>query len=225
MKRFSKIFSLVVLIAVATTTSLAHSGRTDSKGGHYNRKTGVYHYHNGGTTKTTNSTKTTSTSNGVKVTTDASKQVDIKADKNNRLNYEDYYYDKGLKIFIYKLKRDGKIVEGVYNSTTKRWDYVIKDKKTNKLLKFTTLTAYYEYAKKLETAVKTKVEEKQTTTEVKKDESYNLYVNDLKVEDVKVEDNKLYVPITVLKDNLNYEIKWNEELKAFVIVVKEEAKK
>lgn len=25
-----------------------HSGRTDSNGGHYNRKTGVYHFHNGG---------------------------------------------------------------------------------------------------------------------------------------------------------------------------------
>ena len=26
----------------------SHSGRTDSKGGHYNRSTGEYHYHNGG---------------------------------------------------------------------------------------------------------------------------------------------------------------------------------
>ena len=26
-----------------------HSGRTDSKGGHYDRKTGLYHYHNNGT--------------------------------------------------------------------------------------------------------------------------------------------------------------------------------
>ena len=26
----------------------AHSGRTDSRGGHYNRKTGEYHYHGGG---------------------------------------------------------------------------------------------------------------------------------------------------------------------------------
>lgn len=25
----------------------SHSGRTDSDGGHYNHKTGKYHYHNG----------------------------------------------------------------------------------------------------------------------------------------------------------------------------------
>lgn len=25
-----------------------HSGRTDKNGGHYNHKTGEYHYHNGG---------------------------------------------------------------------------------------------------------------------------------------------------------------------------------
>ena len=27
--------------------TLAHSGRTDGKGGHYNRSTGEYHYHHG----------------------------------------------------------------------------------------------------------------------------------------------------------------------------------
>ena len=30
-------------------TASAHSGRTDANGGHYNRTTGEYHYHNGGT--------------------------------------------------------------------------------------------------------------------------------------------------------------------------------
>ena len=38
----------VVLIALITTVASAHSGRTDSSGGHYNRSTGEYHYHNGG---------------------------------------------------------------------------------------------------------------------------------------------------------------------------------
>ena len=32
----------------------SHSGRTDSSGGHYNRKTGTYHYH--GTPKSSTST-------------------------------------------------------------------------------------------------------------------------------------------------------------------------
>lgn len=42
-----KFFSTLTLILVCCTTQ-SHSGRTDSRGGHYNRKTGVYHYHNGG---------------------------------------------------------------------------------------------------------------------------------------------------------------------------------
>lgn len=36
---------LLVLLLVFTTTGSAHSGRTDSKGGHWNSKTGSYHYH------------------------------------------------------------------------------------------------------------------------------------------------------------------------------------
>ena len=46
----SIIFSLyAVLIGVflSSGTAFAHSGGLDSKGGHYNRKTGEYHYHRG----------------------------------------------------------------------------------------------------------------------------------------------------------------------------------
>lgn len=41
--------SLLIFFSVALlpTISMAHSGRTDSKGGHYNRSTGEYHYHHG----------------------------------------------------------------------------------------------------------------------------------------------------------------------------------
>lgn len=39
----------------------SHSGRTDSSGGHYNRKTGKYHYH--GTPKSSTSTYSSTTSN------------------------------------------------------------------------------------------------------------------------------------------------------------------
>lgn len=43
---------VVTAIAFATVNSAsAHSGGTDSNGGHYNRKTGEYHYHNGGKSK------------------------------------------------------------------------------------------------------------------------------------------------------------------------------
>ena len=39
------LFSILVLFS---SLSYGHGGRTDSNGGHYNRSTGVYHYHNGG---------------------------------------------------------------------------------------------------------------------------------------------------------------------------------
>lgn len=39
-------FALVLLV-LAAPLALAHSGGTDSQGGHYNRSTGEYHYHHG----------------------------------------------------------------------------------------------------------------------------------------------------------------------------------
>ena len=41
-------FSLLIYILVGY--AYAHSGRTDANGGHYDRSTGEYHYHNDGTT-------------------------------------------------------------------------------------------------------------------------------------------------------------------------------
>lgn len=37
----------VCAFMVLACPAFAHSGRTDSKGGHYNRSTGEYHYHHG----------------------------------------------------------------------------------------------------------------------------------------------------------------------------------
>lgn len=42
-----KIVLLFVLFISIVSISFAHSGRTDSSGGHYNRSTGEYHYHHG----------------------------------------------------------------------------------------------------------------------------------------------------------------------------------
>lgn len=39
----------------------AHSGRTDSKGGHFNRRTGQYHYHNSGSSSGSSSSSRTRT--------------------------------------------------------------------------------------------------------------------------------------------------------------------
>ena len=38
---------VVVLLCLLTITVLAHSGRTDANGGHWDRSTGEYHYHHG----------------------------------------------------------------------------------------------------------------------------------------------------------------------------------
>ena len=46
MKKLYFIFLFVSIVVICPTVSYAHSGRTDSNGGHYNRKTGGYHYHN-----------------------------------------------------------------------------------------------------------------------------------------------------------------------------------
>ena len=40
--------AILMSIFLIPGVSFAHSGGLDSKGGHYNRKTGEYHYHRGG---------------------------------------------------------------------------------------------------------------------------------------------------------------------------------
>lgn len=54
-------FSLMLVSGVLFYDSAyTHSGRTDANGGHYNRKTGTYHYHNSGRSRTRiNTTPTT----------------------------------------------------------------------------------------------------------------------------------------------------------------------
>lgn len=39
---------LIVLISLSNQSASAHSGRTDSRGGHVDRRTGRYHFHNSG---------------------------------------------------------------------------------------------------------------------------------------------------------------------------------
>ena len=38
---------ILIIISLQSSVGFSHSGRTDSQGGHYNRKTGEYHFHNG----------------------------------------------------------------------------------------------------------------------------------------------------------------------------------
>lgn len=51
------------LICFFQVTVYAHSGRTDSNGGHYNRTTGEYHYHNDGNKGYSNNSSNISNSN------------------------------------------------------------------------------------------------------------------------------------------------------------------
>ncbi len=41
------LFTILIISLLIPTTVLAHSGKTDSNGGHYDRSTGDYHYHHG----------------------------------------------------------------------------------------------------------------------------------------------------------------------------------
>lgn len=40
--------AIALILSVVPTPALSHAGRTDSSGGHWDRKAGTYHYHNGG---------------------------------------------------------------------------------------------------------------------------------------------------------------------------------
>lgn len=55
MKKLISIFLSLIIISFSILSVSGHSGRTDANGGHYDRKTGQYHYHNGGYTDSNNS--------------------------------------------------------------------------------------------------------------------------------------------------------------------------
>ena len=52
--KMKKIISIVGILLLVSGLAVAHSGRTDSSGGHKNTKTGTYHYH-GSSTKSSSS--------------------------------------------------------------------------------------------------------------------------------------------------------------------------
>lgn len=45
MKRFINIILFLYLFFLLGSMAYSHSGRLDANGGHFNRKTGEYHYH------------------------------------------------------------------------------------------------------------------------------------------------------------------------------------
>ncbi len=98
-KRLSKIIALLGILLAFPTTILAHSGKTDSSGGHKDKNNvsglGSYHYHCGGypahlhdggvcpysgSAKSSTTTKSTTTNNSKKSTTNNSKSSTTKAE-------------------------------------------------------------------------------------------------------------------------------------------------
>ena len=61
MRRINRGLYVLIFLLVLPSLALSHGGRTDSSGGHYNRKTGEYHYHNGGSSPSPKSTYKEST--------------------------------------------------------------------------------------------------------------------------------------------------------------------
>lgn len=47
MKKVKILLYTLLFLLILTNPIYAHPGRTDGKGGHYNRTTGQYHYHHG----------------------------------------------------------------------------------------------------------------------------------------------------------------------------------
>lgn len=65
MKRLRSILSLSVIVSLLIPfLAFAHSGRTDANGGHYNRKTGEYHYHGGGPARAADPAKSLDSQSG-----------------------------------------------------------------------------------------------------------------------------------------------------------------
>ena len=96
MKKIIPLF--IIFISLFSITSYAHSGRTDSNGGHYNRSTGEYHYHHGYSAhqhpngicpyendKSRNENNSNSSSGLLKVNSDDSQYINRLKEENNDL--------------------------------------------------------------------------------------------------------------------------------------------
>lgn len=77
------VFVLTCLLTFSGFLADAHPGRTDSNGGHWNRKTGEYHYHNSGYTKSTRSKQTSTKSTAKKTTSTVKKSSSASAKPSN----------------------------------------------------------------------------------------------------------------------------------------------
>ena len=109
MKPRGRISLLLVFCIIVSSILSAHSGRTDRYGGHNNRKTGGYHYHNAGSVHATGNSFQDHTRCGI-CSTSKKQSVNIKA-SNKPTDYEIILaLQAGLKCMGYNVtKVDGKM--------------------------------------------------------------------------------------------------------------------
>ena len=100
-----RLMALVISLCVSSTGIVhAHSGRTDSKGGHLDRKAGTYHYHNSGIRRSTS--RVTQPQKPATQTSDTEYSLGLK--RADRMGYDvwgDYFYGD----YFYKDNGDSKI--------------------------------------------------------------------------------------------------------------------
>ncbi|OHB49046.1 MAG: hypothetical protein A2Y10_04885 [Planctomycetes bacterium GWF2_41_51] len=80
---------LLYLVLLFPLNIYGHSGRTDSQGGHYNRKTGEYHYHNSGSR-----TSSSGTLNPAAIDRVAASPKPVKTDRTDNDNQSKNYSPK-----------------------------------------------------------------------------------------------------------------------------------
>ena len=93
MKKILGIFVLMGMLLMPCVAD-AHPGRLDSNGGHYNRKTGEYHYHRGGgssssSSRSTKSKSTTSTKKSTKKSATSKSNNTTTATVNNNMTVDE----------------------------------------------------------------------------------------------------------------------------------------
>ncbi len=107
MKTTKLIISLILCCAIFGSL-YAHSGRTDKYGGHNNRKTGGYHYHNAGTAHAASNPYQDHTKCGICATSKKKKDKNIGAEITNKQMI--MALQAGLKCLGYTITEiDGKL--------------------------------------------------------------------------------------------------------------------
>jgi len=112
MKKLCQIFIITAFVVATSLTLYAHSGRTDSSGGHYNRKTGEYHYHNSGSSPySAPSTASTPPSKSYSEPSDSFQQLQARNLKLSAENENQRELIAQLKATYITLKKENKLMK------------------------------------------------------------------------------------------------------------------